>query len=373
MKPIVLVVCGDAGGAAAIAPVVARLKMEGRLNPRSLASRYAAPALQSYNLDVEDLLEVPSMTVAESYFRNFCPALLITGTTWGPEQPEKPFLAMSRAFGVPSLTVLDFWTNYRARFDDETGALAYLPDRIAVMDALAQREMLAEGFPPEILIVTGAPHLDSLSSVRATFTIARRTALRTRLGVGEKELLVLFASQPVSELYGESLGYTEQRVLALLIAALDALAQRDQVSLTLALRPHPRENIDKFSGVRPAHVRIATAADGSGRDWAMASDLVVGMISALLLEACYLGCLTVSLQPNLTKSDMLPTNRSRLSLPVYAEEEIGPTLREALLNEEFRREQRVRLGTANLPEGATQNVVKLAYQMCHTDFPEVFS
>jgi len=373
MKPLVLVVCGDAGGAAAIAPVVAQLKTEGRVNSRILTSRYGAPPFQLHHLQVEDLSAISDAAAAETYLRACRPALLLTGTSWGLVQPEKPFLAAARTVGLPSLTVLDYWTNYRHRFSDETGTLAYLPDRIAVMDIQAHEEMLADGFPPEILVVTGAPHLDSLSTTRASFTVEQRESLRASLRVGPRELLVLFISQPVTELYGESLGYTEQSVLAMVRDALDLLAEREPIPLTLALRPHPREDPDQFVGIKSRRIRIARAEQGSGRAWAMASDLVVGMISALLLEACYLGCLTVSLQPNLRKSDMLPTNRSGLSLPVYAEQEIGPTLQKALLDETFRREQRARLAAADLPGGATQNVVNLAYQMYQSNFPGVFS
>jgi hypothetical protein len=370
MRPLVLVVCGDAGGAAAVAPVAAQLEGGNRLTPRVLAYRYALPAFRENHLAVQEMTVVPDATEAEAKLRTLNPALLLTGTSRLP-QPENVFIVAARTVGVPSLAVLDYWSNYRARFSDESGTLAYLPDRIAVMDTQALDEMLLEGFPPEHLIVTGAPHLDNLTTIRAAFGNEHRTALRARYGVGPEEIMILFPSQPLSVLYGETLGYTEQQVLAILVNALDSLAERENIKLTLAVRPHPRENPLKFVGVQAQHIRIISAAAGSGRIWAMACDLVVGMNTELLLEACYLGCLTISFQPNLRQPDLLPTNGSGLSLPVYSQQELDPVLRRALFDATFRREHRARLAAAALPCGATQNVVDLVYQMYQVNRVEV--
>jgi len=68
----------------------------------------------------------------------------------------------------------------------------------------------------------------------------------------------------------------------------------------------------------------------------MAADLVVGMNTELLVEACYLGCITLSLQPGLRHPDRLPTNRLGFSRAVYQENEIKPALLELLLNEKSR-------------------------------------
>jgi hypothetical protein len=371
MRPLVLVVCGDAGGAAAVAPVTAQLECENQLTPHVLAYRYALPAFRENHRAVREMTVTPDESGAEADLKTLNPVLLLTGTTWRPVQPEKVFIAAARAVGVPSLTVLDYWSNYRARFNDEAGALAYLPDCIAIMDTQAREEMLSEGFPAEKLVVTGAPHLDSLSADRAAFGDEERIAWRASHGVERQETTILFASQPLSVLYGDALGYTEQQVLAMLIDTLDSIAERDNIELTLAVRPHPREDLLKFEGVRSRRIRMINAAQGTGRTWAMACDLVVGMNTELLLEACYLGCLTISLQPNLRQPDVLPTNRSRLSLPAYTEHELEPVIRQALFDETFRREHHARLAAAAPPGGATRRVADLIYQMCRIQAGEV--
>jgi hypothetical protein len=60
----------------------------------------------------------------------------------------------------------------------------------------------------------------------------------------------------------------------------------------------------------------------------MASDLVIGMTTMLLVEACYLGVPTVSLQPDLQRPNMLP------ELPglviVRREVDVAPALADAV-------------------------------------------
>src|SRR3989344_3637289 len=43
---------------------------------------------------------------------------------------EKKLLALCRAKGIPSVCVMDFWSNYRARFSRAGNDLYYVPDHI---------------------------------------------------------------------------------------------------------------------------------------------------------------------------------------------------------------------------------------------------
>ena len=64
----------------------------------------------------------------------------------------------------------------------------------------------------------------------------------------------------------------------------------------------------------------------------MAADLVVGMHSMALVEACLLGRPVLSVQPGLRFADPLPTNRLGASRAVYRHEDLLPALDELLSN-----------------------------------------
>ena len=104
----------------------------------------------------------------------------------------------ARRGGVPVLFLLDNWMNYRRRLEMD-GLPALIPDRYAVMDALAREEAVADGIPPEVIRVTGQPALALLARERAR-------------GGGEVPRLVVFLSEPVSQDQGEGPELDDHRV-----------------------------------------------------------------------------------------------------------------------------------------------------------------
>src|SRR5207248_11353111 len=69
---------------------------------------------------------------------------------------------------VPSVYVLDFWSNYWQRFSDSGKDLKFLPEKICVMDNAAEEAMIAEGIPPDRIAVTGNPHFEDFRSEEHT-------------------------------------------------------------------------------------------------------------------------------------------------------------------------------------------------------------
>jgi hypothetical protein len=87
------------------------------------------------------------------------------------------------------------------------------------------------------------------------------------------------------------------------------------------------------------------------------------MNTELLVEACYLDCITLSLQPGLRHPDRLPTNRLGVSRSIYRPELIKPALEDLLLNESARDEMLKKVSTFKLKTKSTGNVVGLIYEM----------
>ena len=366
-KPVVIVVCGDPGGASAMAPVLERLA-EGRVRVRALAYKEARSIWGSRSLQFEELPEDFGEADAAQLLTESRAAALVVGTSGNSVDLEKRCTTAARRLGTPSLGLLDFWSNYRERFEDDNGVLAYVPDFIAVMDESARDEMVALGFDAARLIVTGQPAFDDLPQIRAGFSSAQRERVRRALGAGSGARLVAFASQPMAAIFGSSatnpgyMGYTEQEVLAALIRALHKVAQQG-APVVLAVLPHPREDPRSFHGLSSAQVEVVVSQDRSAHEVLMAADLVVGMNSILLMEGCYLGCPTLSLQPGLRQADTLPTNRLGISRGVDDAAEIDSAVAELLLDQSSRRSLLQRLSGFRVDGGAAERVAGLIYSL----------
>lgn len=327
----IFAISGDPGGANALAPVIEALRARG-CAVEARAYRHAIQVWERRGLDCtawpEDL--APALPADTQ--------LLLTSTSLNGLDFEKHFVVQANARSIPSLTVLDYWSKYRERFSRDGGALNAQPELMAVMDEQAREEMIAAGFAADRLVVTGQPAFDDLARWRTGFTAERRREIRTSLGVGEQDSLVIFVSQPFARFRGQGasqpdfMGYDEHSVVALLVAALERAAAESGRAISLLIRPHPRENPDDFASLRSDHVRIQISGAGDAREVVCAADLVVGMNTVLLVEACHLGCLVVSLQPNMRGLDPLPTNRQDISRAVYTEAEIFPTVRDHLFD-----------------------------------------
>lgn len=370
----IVVVAGDPGPAAALSPLITRLSDQGGPPLALLAYGQALALWQGQGLAPQALAEEGWPAAADRLLGELGAGLLVAGASVNRLNLELHFIDAARRRGVPSLSLMDFPTNYRARYQDAAGRLAHLPDCIAVGDADCAREMAQAGFPPERLRVVGWTGLDALAGFREKWTPAARQTLRQELGLATNDLLVLFVSQPLRELYehpslqGQGPGYDEHQVLGLLLAGLENLAPdlaREGRRLHLLLRAHPRERADKFREVRGQGVRLIPSPGGEALAEVAAADLVVGMNSMLLLQACHLGQLVLSLQPGLQGPDSLYTNRRGQSLAVYDATQAPAALSRALLDQDYRARTLAQL-MGLLPDGqAGRRLTDLALAMHH--------
>ncbi|MSQ13341.1 MAG: hypothetical protein EXR47_04260 [Dehalococcoidia bacterium] len=326
--PRLLVAAQDPGGANAIAPVARRLLEEGRVELRVAGVRWAAAAFRSWELPPltlpADLEHLPAtweaMDAAAQLLLDAFPADgLLLGTSWGPSI-EKALTRWGFSQGVPAVAVLDAWANYAERFrgPGPEQRMEFLPDRIAIMDDWARREMLALGFPKERLVVTGQPALDLLAgSAGSDEETRRRAEARRQLGVAAGAKVVAFFSQPISALYGSDpsspayLGYDEQTVLRDLAQVIGALPQEHSAPFVLLVKPHPKEAAGEMQRYL-ASTKGASITDPQTSPQALlhAADVVVGMSSILLVESYLMGKPTISYQPGLRLEDPLVLTRA---------------------------------------------------------------
>lgn len=367
IRPTIVVICGDPGGGNAVAPVIEALRHDGCTDVAAIAYRQTADIWKRRALSFTPINESTSEGQAITFIRDHHARLVLTGTSVNSVDLEKKFISAACRAGVPSLAVMDFWSNYRARFSDKEDKLVYLPDRIAVMDERACDEMIAEGFDSRLLVVTGQPALEDLAKWRDRFTSGCKTEIRTKLGLGHNDLMVLFASQPLSGMGNSESGtpnirgFTEKTVIPALAISLKRIGERLGKRIVLVIRPHPRENPEVFKGMNLGGIPMIVATDGESYDLAMSADVVSGMNSILLMESCYLGCVTVSIQPGLCGLDKLPSNQMGMSIPVYQEQEIEPVFERLLCrNNPLGAEKREYV---NRSKGSARRVVSLIYDM----------
>ena len=342
-------ICGDPGGAAALAPVIAALRPYVRT--QSFCYRQARDVFKRRGLEYSDLIE--SDVAVRTSILDCDPSFILLGTSVNGGNWE--LAALESGLSLPSLAILDFWSNYSARFALPSGTLV-MPDNIAVMDEHARQEMVSEGFPPNRLIVTGQPAFDDLGSD------PRRLALLASVGslqaeISSSELLrVVFVSQPV--ILGVSArSFSKSNVLPQLVEKLEVISVSSNRNVELVIRPHPREADDDFSWVCSSRIAIKVDRSGDARDAVAQSSVVVGMDSALLLEACALGCIVLSIQLGAGAEDALPTNRMGLSQRITSIEEVECGLRQALFDASYRRIFRERCAAWSLDASATSNIV----------------
>lgn len=363
--PSITAIAGDAGGAAALAPVLRRMA-EDRMLLDVLGYREAPATWRAAGVPCTEIPETADDAWLTDRMRGAL--LTLTSTSVNGIDWEKRAVALAANLGIPSLALLDFWSNYRARFEAPAGTLV-LPDRIAVMDELARNEMASEGFPGERLVVTGQPVFDALQERRTNAKASQYQSVRADLGIEGDTRLVLFASQPLADVHGgiervrAIWGYDERQVFELCRTALLALANRRHANIVMAVRPHPREPRPLTVTLSGSGFRCIPWQSPDRLDAVLAADVVLGINSMLLMEAVLLGRIVVSVQPDLRIADPLPSNRDGRSIAVTSADVLEGVLDRALFDASWRRGQLAKLELCGTTRSATDNVLALINQL----------
>jgi len=368
-KPVIVVICGDPGGTSAVIPVIKKILSEKKVRIRAFAYREAGRIMEKNHVPFFPADEDMDLRQIRQSFEEARVSFLLTGTSYNQVDLEKKFIQVAKEMVVPSIAILDFWSNYSARFSDAEGVIRYIPDKIAIMDETVRSDMIQEGFNPESLVVTGQPAFDGLEAVISQFNCHKKTEILAHLGIHPGELVVSFFSQPLSKIYGSDksnprfLGFSESTVLQLLITSLKKISAEGKQEIYLIVRPHPREDSSNYKQFEYPGSKVLVPRMYDSREIALASDLVTGMNTELLVEACYMGCLVASLQPGLRFKDCLPTNKMGYSIPVYSEAQMDGTIRTALMDPDFRSDMTNKLDHFRPDGHATDKIVRLVYQM----------
>ncbi len=283
MKKIAFVT-HDIGGCEAIYPVFKKLESNSilfTLGPS--ASKFPANAI--------DIDEVE--TVLQRMFDDSNLSGVVMGRNWGTDLDVR-LLSWTHTHRIKSIVILDYWSNYAVSFRDDEKQ--YWPDAYFVMDDLALREASDDGVPVDIMRVVGHPGLDKFCEIRA--------------GGGTFDKDILFLSQPLSVLYGDTLGFTECSVLMDIDKACQTCGRRFDVKF------HPKDDCDFKRQYQ------SIAVDGDVDELMKHYQLIIGMSTMALLHAALMQIPVISYQPNLRTQDGCITNKLGISRSIYQYEDL---------------------------------------------------
>ncbi len=304
----VLFLAGDPGGASALLPVIKAWHRTKNV----LAYRHAADLFAGAGVEFERLDDTrASSREALLWLNERRPGLLCAGTSVNGVDWEQHFFVASRRLDIPSVAVLDYWSNYVPRFSLAQN-LDAMPDMIGIMDERAREEMIEDGFPAERLMITGQPVLDEARRWYAGLSGDSRQRFRKRLGIAAGTHAFLFISQPLVEMRratgGKGRLFDE---FASLEALAEAIGRTPVAPMLLLIKLHPREARDKYQHMvfrLPCPVRVV---EPRYHRWevCIAADRILGMDSMLLEEAQVMNCSVERIQNDVP----LSLSGSRLS------------------------------------------------------------
>ena len=236
MKPKILATSWHPGGMNAIVPVIKRLNQQGKVNVVTVGHQYSEAILDSHGIGYKRIsdygLEDVSLESMASLLEQESPDLVLTGTSAQDENNkdviEQTATLAGRNKGIPTVAVLDFWGNYSLRFNDiySGEGFRFLPDKIAIMDQYAERDMLEEGFDKAGLIITGNPHFDDLEAKARRFTNQERIELRQQVGL-DADIPFFYAANAWKK-EKPNLGYWDLDNIQLVNEALREMPERER-------------------------------------------------------------------------------------------------------------------------------------------------
>lgn len=375
-KQKVLATSWHPGGANSIVPVIKKLISENKVDVVVIGHQFSEKIFQNKDIDYKTIahwgLEDVSLDSMIKLLQAESPNLVLTGTS--AQDPnnknviEQTIALAAQKMGIKSLAVLDFWANYSLRFGDVSGAekFKFLPDKIAIMDEIAEQSMLNEGFDKEKLVITGNPHFDDLAIKARTFSRAKKSAVRQKIGLCV-ESLIFYAANSWKNEYKEQ-GFWDLTIIDLINEVLESLPEKQRGGTGLVVKLHPRTPADDRDEIKKyieenSGRKIKIIENIDTREVALASDLVLVTYSTVGVEAVYMCKPCISLQPGLKGEDLLIVSKHGIIPAGYTDEDCKKEVKKAILNKRYRKELLKRASSFKTDGKATQRVAELVYQM----------
>jgi len=355
----VLIFAEDPGAVNFVADLPAALARRG-WHSTMLADGLAPQCLAARGIPFEVVGEpVPGRRLLAA----MAPRVLVVGTSENAHTQAFTLLEEARHASTASVGIVDARTNADRRFRGESSdPLRHAPDWLLVPDVPTRQAFVALGYPERRVVVCGHPHYDYVHHVRECLSRHDRDALKSRLfpGAGSRKV-IMFAAEGSVRVGGQtradiasytlrgdgsSIGRTEI-VLEEFLRAVATVEPRPY----LVLRLHPKDTVEDYRAYLGGVDLVSRS--GSPLELLYAADLVVGLTSMLLAEACLLKRPTLSLVPREAEKAWLATVEIGATPCVTTREEIAPAI-SAILRDAAPSKPRT---DAMFPDGALDRAV----------------
>ncbi len=234
---------------------------------------------------------------------------------------ERAALDVARERGIPSVGMVDLFG-----LDSDTYVQhAVRPDRTCVISEVVRQRLLARGFSPEAVVVTGNPAFDGLFS-----EAAREQASQFIHQLGWQGLLpVLWAGHKESTMKKHRPEWDEYAFPTAVEAELRQLV-RQQPGMALIVRYHPSEWHTFPQGADQPRVHFSVPSREPVHPVLLGSAAVVVQNSTVGLEAAVAGKPVISLEHAPSIADTFSLQAMGVSMGCWANAELPALIGQAL-------------------------------------------
>jgi hypothetical protein len=217
--------------------------------------------------------------------------IVVSGTGFGPFEITC-WSELGRR-GVATFAAIDAWTNLEKRFSTHTpGGVLIQPDAIGVVDQYSIDLIVAEGWCSAPLYIVGQPNLQRISGLVKK---ARKSHKPNR------QTTIVFFSEPIVQDFPDgSRGFDQYDVFNQIMLNLPS-----ETICRILVKPHPRECIEgwmKIIGDWSNKVPLSLEITQQNSDDLLSmADGVIGMMTAVLMEAALSNVPVLALQPSRKK------------------------------------------------------------------------
>lgn len=325
-KRKIVAVAHDIGGAQAVYPLIPKLRSRSNLHVDVIAGGFAQRVFA--RLHPENTAADWSEGKVDEYLDKYQPQLVLSGTSW-KSCLEQNFRNRARARDIPSVVVIDFWSDHPRRWHHSAYRFEESHDVVCVPDKPSAEAMVSYGYPGELVRVTGHPHLERCF---------QRVPQSQARSVGRKEIEVLFLTIALAALKLKEDTVAQTRIVCQALGQWSAAIKKP---IRLTIRPHPHEapepdflrQVSKFAPTGVA-VRMADRTKPILAQLRR-SDLVLGHITMGLFEARSLGKRAVALKVTEHPSELvaamedagiplLPFEADRIASHLRSQRHIAP-------------------------------------------------
>ena len=359
----ILTCASDPGGARNIGPVLLEA-VKANIEIVVWSSKKTKNIFLDCGIKSSNIQQYNNKKIKEKLLKENPDVILCGATRFGYKLPELYIIDLAKINNIPCSVVLDEWFYYAKRFWNTKKELKHLPDIIFCQDRLAYIESQDEGIPEHLLKITGSPAYSDI------FFNKKKLFLKKSNKSNKGTTNILFISEAHSETYGNALGengphgkfqgYTEIIVRNILGKVIRSIGKKVIINEKL----HPNQKLKKIKPINLiAGCKWNICKSNSNLDRLLfESDIVIGMRSAVLMEAWLLGKIVISFQPNLLTENKCTISRRGFIKHIESEIDFYKELKKYIgKRHEVNKQQNIAPQFCNI--NASKNILKSLKEM----------